>query len=165
MTNSTPPTLDEKLDEELDTFAETYYPEHEYNDVHRDENTKQRQELIDQIKQAFRDADWRETHRFPSGSVELMTGQEWGNKLNKLDPPVWKHDDGKAYYMFEVDKLDNLLNRKASNQEGGSGEQPATDALDLATLTRVADLWNQDDSGSFARELNALIEEAETHAA
>lgn len=32
------------------------------------------------------------------------------DELNRLDPPVWKHDDGKAYYMFEVGKFDKFLN-------------------------------------------------------
>lgn len=43
---------------------------------------------------------------------EIMTGQEWANELNKLDPPVYVHNDGKTYYMFEQEKLDNFLAAK-----------------------------------------------------
>lgn len=79
--------LTKKLDNLLDSFAERYHPEHEYNKMWLKENEQERKEAIEQIQQAFGEDGWKHT-----GTVTIhknweyishkklstmMTGQEW----------------------------------------------------------------------------------------
>ncbi len=48
-------SFDDKLSEIVDYCAESYYPEHEYGDSHKEQNQEYLREAIEQIKQAIRE--------------------------------------------------------------------------------------------------------------
>lgn len=114
--------LDKKLEENLESYAECYHPEHEYNDSYCNENLSQTKELVKQIKQAFIDDGWLDITQFggiksmniatPSGRrIDFMIGQEWYDRLKEClgKPTIVEYGD-KVYYADSV----NVAAKKAS---------------------------------------------------
>lgn len=87
-TNGHVNNLDDKLREIIGYCAESYYPEHEYGNTHKEQNQKYLEEAVGRIIQVFQ--DYGVPPKVSDGTLYplllkekngWMTGQEWYNRF------------------------------------------------------------------------------------
>lgn len=121
--------LDDKLREIVDYCAESYYPEHEYGDSHREQNKEYLEEALEQIKQLYAKEVMPNVEKLTQDMVNLHANMK--NDMIRLG--FTSTPDKGGEWTIEVPVLRHIQIR-ATGREKGENHSWASPLLDAKNL-------------------------------